>query len=63
MQFVRRLRLSTAMKKLQTADWNESVTSIGRDCGYRFNSDFSSNFHCKYGISSSVALMESRQVR
>ena len=39
MQFVRRERLTTAMQKLQTADWNETVTSIARDCGYGFVSN------------------------
>lgn len=60
MQFVRRQRLSTAMEKLQTADWNDKVTSIGRDCGYRFTSNFSSDFHREFGVAPSVVLRASR---
>jgi len=62
MQFVRRQRLSTAMEKLQTADWNDKVTSIGRDCGYRFTSNFSSDFHREFGVAPSVVLRASRGV-
>lgn len=60
MQFVRRQRLSAAMEKLQTAGWDDSVTSIGRDCGYRFTSNFSSDFHREYGVAPSVVLRASR---
>lgn len=61
MQFVRRQRLSTAMEKLQTADWDDTVTSISRDCGYRFTSNFSSDFHREFGVTPSVVLRASRQ--
>lgn len=60
MQFVRRQRLSTAMEKLQTADWDDTVTSIGRDCGYRFTSNFSSDFQREFGVAPSVVLRASR---
>jgi hypothetical protein len=33
MQFVRRQRLNAAMEKLQTADPNQTVTTIARDMG------------------------------
>lgn len=60
MQFVRRQRLATAMEKLQTADWDDTVTSIGRNCGYRFTSNFSSDFHREFGVAPSVVLRASR---
>ena len=60
MQFVRRQRLSTAMEKLRTAEWGDTVTSIGRDCGYRFTSNFSSDFHREFGVAPSVVLRASQ---
>jgi len=56
MQFVRRQRLSSAMEKLQEGSWDDSVTSIARDCRYRFTSNFSSDFHREFGVAPSVVL-------
>ena len=60
MQFVRRQRLDYAMERLQTADWDETVTSIGRDCGYRFTSNFTTDFHRQFGVTPSTVLRASR---
>lgn len=59
-QFVRRQRLSSAMEKLQKGSWDDSVARIARDCGYRFTSNFSSDFHREFGVSPSVVLRASR---
>lgn len=60
MQFVRRKRLSAAMKKLQSADVDETVTTIARDMGYRYTSNFSCDFQREFGVSPSVVLRSSR---
>lgn len=60
MQFVRRQRLSAAMEKLESADVDETVTNIARDCGYRYISNFSTDFQREYGVSASVVLRASR---
>lgn len=60
MQFVRRQRLNAAMLKLQLADWHDSVTRIARDCGYRYTSNFSTDFLREFGVSPSVVLRSSR---
>jgi AraC-like DNA-binding protein len=60
MQFVRRQRLAFAMERLQTATWDESVTSIARDCGYRHTSNFTSDFQKEFGVAPSVVLRASR---
>lgn len=60
MQFVRRQRLKSAMEKLQTADYDTTVTSIGRDCGYRFTSSFTTDFHRQFGVTPSTVLRASR---
>ena len=60
MQFVRRQKLSTAMGQLQDGSLDESVTSIARKCGYRFTSNFSSDFHREYGVAPSAVLRASR---
>jgi AraC-like DNA-binding protein len=60
MQFVRRQKLSTAMEKLETANDDETVTNIARDCGYRYTSNFSTDFQREYGVSPSVVLRASR---
>lgn len=63
MQFVRRQRLKLAMNKLQEGSWDDSVTSIARNCGYRFTSNFSTDFLREYGVSPSVVLRASRPPR
>ena len=60
MQFVRRERLKTAMERLQTADYDETVTSIARQCGYRFVSNFTADFQRQFGINPSTVLRASR---
>lgn len=60
MQFIRRQRLSAAMEKLQTATWDDSVTSIARDCGYRHTSNFTADFQKEFGVAPSVVLRASR---
>lgn len=60
MQFVRRQRLSAAMERLQTADEDDTVTDIARDCGYRYTSNFSTDFQRQFGVSPSVVLRASR---
>ena len=60
MQFVRRQRLTAAMEKLQTADYDATVTSIGRDCGYHFTSNFTTDFHRQFGVTPSAVLRASR---
>lgn len=56
MQFVRRQRLSAAMQRLQTADVQDSVTRIARDCGYRHASNFSADFQREFGVRPSAVL-------
>lgn len=58
MQFVRRQRLSAAMQRLQTAEVQDSVIRIARDCGYRYASNFSADFHREYGVRPSVVLRD-----
>ncbi len=60
MQFVRRQRLSAAMERLQTADEDDTVTDIARDCGYLYTSNFSTDFHREFGVTPSVVLRSSR---
>ena len=60
MQFVRRQRLDIAMQKLQTAESHETVTSISRHCGYRFLSNFTTDFQRQFGVSPSTVLRASR---
>lgn len=59
MQFVRRQRLSMAMQRLQTAQWDDSVSAVARDCGYRFVSNFSHDFHKEFGITPSTIIRSS----
>jgi hypothetical protein len=61
MQFVRRQRLSVAMEKLQTADFDETVTDIARDIGYRYTSSFTTDFRREFGVNPSAVLRASRQ--
>ena len=60
MQFVRRQRLEAAMEKLQTADDDDTVTSIARSCGYRFTANFTTDFKNQFGINPSMVLRASR---
>jgi AraC-like DNA-binding protein len=60
MQFVRRQRLSAAMEKLQTADLDDTVTTIARDTGYRYTSNFTNDFQREFGVKPSVVLRSSR---
>lgn len=60
MQFVRRQRLAFAMERLQIATWDDSVTSIARDCGYRHTSNFTADFQKEFGVAPSVVLRASR---
>lgn len=62
MQFVRRQRLSTAMEKLQSADWTQSVGTIARDCGYRHLSNFTHDFQAEFGVKPSTVLRSARGV-
>lgn len=60
MQFVRRQRLSAAMEKLQTADLDDTVTTIARDMGYLYTSNFTNDFQRAFGVKPSVVLRSSR---
>ena len=60
MQFVRRQRLSDAMEKLQTADLDDTVTTIARDMGYRYTSNFTNDFQRAFGVKPSAVLRSSR---
>lgn len=60
MQFARRQRLSAAMEKLQTADLDDTVTTIARDMGYRYTSSFCCDFKREFGVLPSVVLRSSR---
>ena len=60
MQFVRRQRLSAAMERLQTADVDDTVTDIARDCGYLYTSNFSTDFRREFRVTPSVVLRSSR---
>jgi len=60
MQFVRRQRLSFAMERLESGDWDDTVTTIARDCGYRHTSNFSTDFQSEFGVSPSTVLRSSR---
>jgi len=56
MQFVRRQRLFMALERLEDAGAGDTVTRIARDCGYRFTSNFSTDFHREFGVSPSKVL-------
>lgn len=60
MQFVKRQRLTAAHERLQAAADDATVTDIARDCGYRFTSNFSTDFHREFGVPPSVVLRASR---
>lgn len=60
MQFVRRQRLSAAMEKLQIADLDDTVTTIARDMGYRYTSNFTNDFQREFGVKPSAVLRSSR---
>ncbi|MEB3165322.1 MAG: AraC family transcriptional regulator [Cyanobacteriota bacterium] len=60
MQFVRRQRLTAAMEKLRAADPDDTVTRIARDSGYRFTSNFSTDFQRQFGIRPSAVLRAAR---
>lgn len=60
MQFVRRQRLSAAMERLQTANDDDTVTTIARDCGYAYTSNFTTDFRQEFGVTPSVVLRSSR---
>ena len=61
MQFVRRERLAMAMQRLQMAEDAETVTSIARQCGYRFVSNFTADFQRQFGVNPSTVLRASRR--
>ena len=61
MQFVRRQRLSAAMEKLQAAADGATVMSIGRECGYRFGSNFTADFYREFGVNPSAILRASQR--
>ena len=61
MQFVRRQRLTSAMEKLQAPDEEATVTSIGRACGYRLISNFTTDFQRQFGVTPSTVLRASRR--
>ena len=61
MQFVRRQRLSAAMEKLETADCGDTVTSIARDLGYRYTSNFCTDFQKEFGVTPSVIMRSSQR--
>ena len=61
MQFVRRERLNTAMERLQMAQGDETVTSIARQCGYRFLANFTADFQRQFGVNPSIVLRASRR--
>ena len=63
MQFVRRERLSAAMEKLQTGDFEDTVTNIARDIGYLHTSNFTADFQREFGVKPSVVLRSSRRAR
>lgn len=59
MQFVRRQRLALAMQRLQSAQPGATVTRIARGCGYRYTSNFSSDFQREFGVTASSVLRAS----
>lgn len=60
MQFIRRERLTTAMARLQAPKWDDTVTKIGREIGYRHPSSFTHDFKSEFGVNPSVILRASR---
>lgn len=60
MQFIRRQRLQAAMERLKNSGDGDTVTKIARDCGYRFTSNFSNDFHKEFGVAPSIVLRASR---
>lgn len=56
MQFVRRERLRMALERLEDAGAGDTVTRIARDCGYRFTSNFSTDFQREFGVLPSKVL-------
>ena len=61
MQFVRRQRLSNAMERLRLAKYDDTVTRIARDSGYRHTSNFTTDFQREFGIKPSAVLRASKQ--
>jgi AraC-like DNA-binding protein len=48
------------MERLQVADHDDTVTKIARECGYRFMSNFTTDFQREFGVTPSVVLRTSR---
>jgi AraC-like DNA-binding protein len=48
------------MERLETAGVNETVTNIARDCGYRYTSNFSTDFQREYGVAPSAVMRAAR---
>lgn len=56
MRYVRRKRLEAALQRLETPEPGDSVTSIGRDFGYRRAGHFASDFQRQFGHSPASVL-------
>jgi len=59
-QFIRRQRLVVAMARLETAGWDDTVTTISRSAGYRLHSTFTRDFQREFGVNPSAVLRASR---
>jgi AraC-like DNA-binding protein len=45
---------------LQTAKDDDTVTTIARDCGYAYTSNFTTDFRQQFGVTPSVVIRSSR---
>ena len=59
-QFIRRQRLALAMARLETAGWDDTVTTISRSAGYRHLATFTRDFQREFGVNPSAVLRASR---
>ena len=60
MQFIRKQRLNAAMERMREGRVSDTVTRIARDCGYRYVSNFTTDFQKAFGVNPSVVLRTSR---
>jgi len=60
MQFIRQQRLQTAMRRLRQGKPGDTVGRVARDCGYRYLSNFTTDFRRTFAVNPSVVLRASR---
>lgn len=60
MQFIRRQRLNAAMERMREGRAGDTVTRVARESGYRYVSNFTTDFQKTFGVNPSVVLRASR---